>query len=319
MTDAALAASASQPTYSVGNGETVTAWIVSDLVETSFPGTPAPAEDRVNYRFINGFVDVGDLPCRKAFQQTMIGRDIKPDTDWPVSHLNLPGSNRRVEFTGFWHVPTHVQRWLKGTFRSDAARQAHLRLRTCGGVRIWVNGVEQLRFEPFIRNVESSRDITLDLAAGDNEVLLLCEDLAERDIIWFFELEVIDAVPLTVVLPVPLNREETKRLAALVRDVHPARDVFSGSALELVFGAAPTSDLPVHIAVKSHGHERAALADVETVLKAGQSSLTIPETIGIADGYHGVRITSDREPALSPASSTPPSCAISRRKRPLAT
>lgn len=94
MTDAALAASASQPTYSVGNGETVTAWIVSDLVETSFPGTPAPAEDRVNYRFINGFVDVGDLPCRKAFQQTMIGRDIKPDTDWRVSHLNLPSTLR---------------------------------------------------------------------------------------------------------------------------------------------------------------------------------------------------------------------------------
>jgi hypothetical protein len=291
MTDGPFAANASQPTYTATDGETVTAWMVSDLVETSFPGTPAPAEDRVNYRFINGFVDVGDLPCRKAFQQTMIGRHIAPDTSWPVSHLNLPGSNRRVEFTGFWHVPTHVQRWLKGTFRSETARKAQFRLRTCGGVRIWVGGVEQVRFEPFIRNVESSRDIALDLAAGDNEVLLLCEDLAERDIIWFFELEVIDPAPLTVVLPVPLDREETKRLAALVRDVHPARDVFSGSALELVFGAAPASDLPVHIAVKSHGHERAALAEVDTALKAGQSSLTIPETIGIADGYHGVRIT----------------------------
>ncbi len=291
MTDGPLATGTSQPTYTVPTGETVTAWIVSDLVETSFPGTAAPAEDRVNYRFINGFVDVGDLPCRKAFQQTMIGRDIAPDSSFTVSHLNLPGSNRRVEFTGFWHVPTHVQRWLKGTFRSDTTRQAHFRLRTCGGVRIWVGGVEQVRFEPFIRNVESSRDITLELAAGDNDVLLLCEDLAERDIIWFFELEVTDATPLTVVLPVPLDREETKRLAALVRDVRPARDVFSGAALELVFGAAPASDLPVHIAVKSHGHERAALAEVDTVLKAGQSTLTIPETAGISDGYHGVRIT----------------------------
>lgn len=245
----------------------------------------------MNYRFINGFVDVGDLPCRKAFQQTMIGRDIAPDAGFTVSHLNLPGSNRRVEFTGFWHVPTHVQRWLKGTFRSEVARQAHFRLRTCGGVRIWVGGVEQVRFEPFIRNVESSRDITLDLAAGDNEVLLLCEDTAERDIIWFFELEVIDPTPLTVVLPVPLDREETKRLAALVRDVRPVRDVFSGTALELVFGAAPANDLPVHIAVKSHGHERASLAEVDTVLKAGQSSLTIPGTTGISDGYHGVKIT----------------------------
>ena len=101
MTDAPLATGMSQPTYTVPPGETVTAWIVSDLVETSFPGIAAPAEDRVNYRFINGFVDVGDLPCRKAFQQTMIGRDIAPDSSFTVSHLNLPGSNRRVEFTGF--------------------------------------------------------------------------------------------------------------------------------------------------------------------------------------------------------------------------
>ena len=89
MTDGPFAAKASQPTYTVAGGETVTAWIVSELVETSFPGTPAPAEDRVNYHFINGFVDVGDLPCRKAFQQIMVGRHIAPDTSWPVSHLSL--------------------------------------------------------------------------------------------------------------------------------------------------------------------------------------------------------------------------------------
>ena len=132
------------PTYEVSRGETITAWIVSGLIRADFPGVAAPAEDRVDYRFINGFVDVGDLPCRKAFQQTMIDRDIAPENGFMVSHLNLPGSNRRVEFTGFWHVPTHVQRWLKGTFRSEAARQAHFRLRTCGGVRIWVGGVEQV-------------------------------------------------------------------------------------------------------------------------------------------------------------------------------
>ena len=87
--------------YHVAPGETFTAWVVSDLHQTYFPGEPAPAEDRVNYRFINGFVDVGDLPCRKAFWAEMVGRAIEPESDWPAAHLNLPGSNRRVEFTGF--------------------------------------------------------------------------------------------------------------------------------------------------------------------------------------------------------------------------
>lgn len=286
-----LAGRDSAPSYIVAKGETVTIWAVSDLIETAFPGTAAKAEDRVNYRFVNGFVDVGDLPCRKAFQGRMIGRHIAPETAWIPSHLNLPGANRRVEFTGFWHVPTQVQRWLKTTFRSASARTVNLRLATCGGVRIWVNGAEQVRFEPFIRNVESRCDISLRLEAGDNEILLLCEDLAERDIIWFFELEVTDSIPLTVALPVALDQERTKRLAALARDIRPARDVFVNAPLELVFDAASEEDLPIHVVVTSHGHDRTILADVKAVLKAGQTSLTVTETIGITDGYHGIRVT----------------------------
>ncbi len=279
------------PTYEVSKGETITAWIVSDLISSGFPGTAAPAEDRVNYRFINGFVDVGDLPCRKAFWAEMVARAIEPESDWPTAHLNLPGSNRRVEFTGFWHVPTHIRRWLKGTFRTDAPRRLRLRLRTCGGVRIWVNGVEQVRFEPFRRNVESTSDVTLELQPGDNDILLHTEDLAERDTIWFFELELLDEAPLTVVLPVPLDSDEVGRLAALVRDVRPSRDVFVRSALELVFDAPPGSDLPLSVEVYSHGHDRAVLARAAATLGAAETRLSVPETLGIPDGYHGVRLT----------------------------
>ncbi|WEX91255.1 hypothetical protein PZN02_004901 [Sinorhizobium garamanticum] len=288
--NSAMAAASSDPTHEVSKGETITAWIVSGLISSDFPGVAAPAEDRVNYRFINGFVDVGDLPCRKAFWAEMVGRAIAPESAWPAAHLNLPGSNRRVEFTSFWHVPTHVRRWLKGTFRSEAPRRLKLRLRTCGGVRIWVNGVEQVRFEPFRRNVESVSDVTLDLRAGDNHILLHSEDLAERDTIWFFELELLDEAPLTVVLPVPLDRHEVARLAALARDVRPSRDVFIMEALEIVFDAAPGNELPVAVEVYSHGHDRAVLARAEATLGAAETRLVIPETLGIPDGYHGVRL-----------------------------
>lgn len=287
----ATIAASSAPTYAVLTGETITAWIVSELISSDFPGVAAPAEDRVNYRFINGFVDVGDLPCRKAFWAEMVGRAIEPEGDWPAAHLNLPGNNRRVEFTGFWHTPTHLRRWLKGTFRTEAPRKLNLRLSTCGGVRIRVNGVEQVRFEPFRRNVESQSDVTLELKAGDNEILLHTEDLAERDTIWFFELELLDETPLTVVLPVPLDRDEVGRLAALARDVRPSRDVFIDKALEIVFDAPPGRDLPVLVEVLSHDHDRAVLARAIATLGANETRLAIPETLRLPDGYHGVRLT----------------------------
>ncbi|MBB4008802.1 hypothetical protein [Allorhizobium taibaishanense] len=277
-----------QPLYEVCQGETVTAWLVSPLIATSFPGEPAPAEDRADYRFINGFVDVGDLPCRKAFWATMVGRLIAPEWDWPVDRLNLPGANRRVEFTHFWHGPTHVRRWLRGTFKAPMARSLALRLKTCGGVRIWVNGVEQVRFEPFRRNVESATDIVLTLSEGDNDILVHTEDLAERDTVWFVELEVTDQVPVAVQLPAALDAETIDRLEGLIRSVRPARDVFVNEPLQLLFDEAAPVDVPVEVRVYSHGHDRALLVHEQLVLGAGESVVTIPQTRGIADGYHGI-------------------------------
>ncbi|HBF28499.1 hypothetical protein [Rhizobium sp.] len=284
------AANDSDPVYEVYSGETITSWVVSPLLADYFPGVAAVAEDRANYRFINGFVAVGDLPCRKAFWATMVGREIAPDVSWQPSHLNLPGSNRRVEFTNFWHIPTHVRRWLRGGFRANADRALNLRIRTCGGVRIFVNGVEQVRFEPFRRNVESVADVSLRLVAGENDILVHTEDLAERDTFWFVELEVTDAQPITVVLPVALDGEEVAKLEALVRGVRPSRDVFVGEPLELLFDVAPVDDLAVVVEVFSHGHDRAILVSTTAVLKAGETRLLVPEAKDLPDGYHGVRL-----------------------------
>ncbi len=221
----------------------------------------------------------------------MVGRELVPDVSWSTASLYLPGSNRRVEFTGFWHVPTHLRRWLKGTFRTALPRVLHLRLKTCGGVRIWVNGEETVRFEPFRRNVESSTDITLSLEAGDNQILVHTEDLAERDTTWFFELEVLDKEPLCVLLPVALDQDEVRELEGLSRGVRPSRDVFVNQPLELIFDTAPERDLPIELKIVGHGHERPVLAQSHLTLRAHQNRLTAGDMLGIADGYHGVHLT----------------------------
>ncbi|MBX4867557.1 hypothetical protein HJA87_20160 [Rhizobium bangladeshense] len=313
------------PAYDVGQGQTITAWAVSALIASYFPGEPAPAEDRVNYRFINGFVDVGDLPCRKAFWSSMVGRELIPDTSWPTESLYLPGSNRRVEFTSFWHVPTHVRKWLKGTFRTDAPRTLNLALKTCGGVRIWVNGQEAVRFEPFKRNVESATEIALPLGAGDNEILVHSEDLAERDTTWFFELEMLDKEPLRVLLPVALDQDEVRELEALSRGVRPARDVFVREPLEIIFDTAPERDLPVEIKIVGHGHERPVLVQSKLTLHAHQARLIVEDVSGIADGYHGIHMTIGSGPGsvirvidaafMSSISPLPPEPSLAARKR----
>src|SRR5690606_9833084 len=184
----------------IRRGDALNLWALSPEMAVDFPGVPEPAQDPVGYRFVNGFVDAGHLPCRKAFLATMLGRPIAPDTSWPVAAFYAPGSNRRVEFTQFRYTPTHLRRWCRASLITPAADAAPFRIATCGGVRIWVNGVEAARFEPFTRNAEQASDIVLPLAPGVNDVLVHTEDLAERDTNWFFELIYLGDLPLTLAL-----------------------------------------------------------------------------------------------------------------------
>ena len=96
----------SEPLLTIGRGDSLNAWALSPVEATYFPGEPAPAHDPQHYKYINGFVDVGDLPCRIATWRQVATSAIALRTDWPVESLYLPGSNRRVEFSQFRHRPT---------------------------------------------------------------------------------------------------------------------------------------------------------------------------------------------------------------------
>ncbi|MDI6838483.1 MAG: hypothetical protein QMD99_22555, partial [Rhizobiaceae bacterium] len=222
MTAPRFAETASAATgFAVAPGETVTAWAMSPVEARLYPGEPALAEDRVSYRFVNGFVDVGDLPCRVALWRELKSRRVAFRHQFEIDGLYLPGFNRRVEFSGFWHRPTRLARWLKTELVPAHAGDYVFRLATCGGVRIWVDGVECAVFEPFRRNRESETEIRLPLKAGGSEVVVLTEELAERDALWYFELTLLGPEPLTVRLPVEISGATVGLLKDLAEEVRP--------------------------------------------------------------------------------------------------
>src|SRR5690606_812029 len=139
---------------------------------------------------------------------------------------------------------------------TPAADAAPFRIATCGGVRIWVNGVEAARFEPFTRNAEQASDIVLPLAPGVNDVLVHTEDLAERDTNWFFELIYLGDLPLTLALAAGVDASALAAAIELAAGVRPASDVFAGEPLELVFDRPTLFDLPISFSIGSHGHDR---------------------------------------------------------------
>ena len=161
--------------FIVDPGGSVTAWAMGVFEQTFFAGVPALADVRVNYRFIIGFVDVGDLPCRVALWKEVASRTVALQSDFAITGLYLPGFNRRVEFSDFWHRPTRLSRWLRTRLVPTVAGPYRFRLATCGGVHIWVDGVLAARFEPFRRNKESVTEIELPLRAGGSDVVVLTD------------------------------------------------------------------------------------------------------------------------------------------------
>lgn len=281
----------SSPLLTISRGDSLTAWALSAVEATYFPGEPAPASDPQDYKYINGFVDVGDLPCRTATWQDVASRSVALRTDWPVEALYLPGNNRRVEFSQFRHRPTRLARWCRIRVSSPVDRYCSFDLHTRGGVHIWVDGELAGRFEPFTRNADQRSVVHLPLRAGGSEIIVLTEDMAERDTNWFFELVLVDDVTLDVYLPGVSLGEHVETLRGLSTQVRTQGDaVAADQALTLLFDT-PAS-IPVHIraVITSTSHTRAVLLDAEYALSAGATELALCAGHTLPQGYYDLHL-----------------------------
>ncbi|MFN4126475.1 hypothetical protein [Pannonibacter indicus] len=278
--------------FPVMRGSSITAWAMGPVHQTYYPGTPALAEDRVQYRFINGFVDVGDLPCRVALWEEIKTREV-PLEPFEVEALNLPGFNRRVEFSSFWHRPTRLKRWLKTRLVPSPAGPFCFRLSTCGGVTIWVDGEKAVSFEPFQRNRESSTEIELSLKPEGSEVTVLTEELAERDAIWFFELTLLSDAAITAVLPVDVAPAGIAALMELATSVRPDPFHSTTGELALVFAHAPDVDVSVTALIQPsvHMRDKPPLLQSSAVLRKGETRVSLPGAEALPDAYHPLDLT----------------------------
>ncbi|MBD8065167.1 hypothetical protein IC608_06745 [Devosia sp. PTR5] len=281
----------SVPLLTISRGDSVTAWELSPTTAIYYPGTPAPARDSQNYHYINGFVDVGDLPCRVATWRDVATRTVSLKTDWEVESLNLPGSNRRVEFTQFRYRPTRLNRWCRTRIAAPEDRYCSFRLTTCGGIHIWVEGELAARFEPFTRNESHDTVVHLPIKATGSEVIILTEEIAERDTNWFFELSLIDKVQLDIFLPGAEIGEQAGSLKALAAQVRCRGEVMSASADEdvvLLFDTPSAMDVEIEVSFASTSHTHASALRRRITLRAGATEVFVCHASELDDGYYNV-------------------------------
>lgn len=281
-------------TFSIAPGETVTAFAVGPLEQTHYPGKVRPGVDNVDYVFVNGFVDVGDLPCRTALLADIANRDAPSLTAFETTELVLPGLNRRLDFSGFWHVPTRLKRWVRTRLFPEISGVAPFEIATCGGVHIWVDGVRIDRFEPYQRNTAHMKDVALPLRAEGSDVVILLEDLAERDTNFWLELTWRGDTTLMQGVQTIADPAAIKTLMQLAREVRPTQVVFDGTApLSLTFDCPTSRDVQIeaHIRQSVHLSHKPPLFSTTVSLATGSTEVVLGDMDGLADAYHPLSLT----------------------------
>lgn len=280
-----------QPLLTLSRGDSLNAWALSPVEAQYFPGEPALANDPQNYRYINGFVDVGDLPCRTATWRDVATRTVTLRTDWPIESLYLPGRSRAVEFSQFRHRPMRLARWCRTHLAAPADRYCSFRLSTRGGVHIWVDGELAGRFEPFTRNTTQHTIVHLPIKSSGSDIVVLTEDMAERDVIWFFEMTLLDDVSLDLHLPGADLGNGGHLLSELASQVRPRDEVSGGSEpVVLLFDKPAETPVTIRAEIVASSHTHATLFDQTFVLPVGETELYLCRAGDLPDGYHGLNL-----------------------------
>jgi hypothetical protein len=219
-----------------------------------------------------------EYPCRTAFASERRGKrpiitgDFVPGRNW------LPFGAPRVDLSGFWFRPTVLGTWARTVIKAHTAGQATLRLGTCGGAILFVNGRELGWMADYVRNLEAKRDFTTELRAGENEVMIWFDDLAERDARHFFQLDYISGPDAEQALPVPVAAETADAIEAALDRMHFEHPAYRSGEVALVTSAPLPVDAEAAIAIEGDFMSTEESVKLTGTLPAGATRLPLAET-----------------------------------------
>lgn len=230
--------------YNIPTDASVTRWWVTDVRRVPFESPRETFDAPVNLG--EGYVQIV-YPVRKAFLQSV---DLDAVSPWngPWNTVYFPFENNRVDFTTFSHTPHHFSLFAKTTVRAAEPGRYRFDAYTCGAIKVWVNGVESFTFAPYTRNVAGREFVTLPLEAGDNEIVVYADELAERDVFFYFELRNRDPRTLVGVLPVESGADDILAAERFLTSCYFERDCFREGKLSFRYdGSLLSSETEVSI------------------------------------------------------------------------
>ncbi|EJZ21496.1 hypothetical protein, partial [Rhizobium sp. Pop5] len=131
-----------------------------------------------------------------------------------------------------------------------SAGRATLRLSTCGGAILFVNGREQGFVAPYERNLEAQQVFEVELSAGLNEIRVYFDDLAERDARFYLQLDYLEGPEVETSVPVPVAAGDTDALETILEGMRFDRTAYFGEDVTILFPKPLPVSLTCHVEIE---------------------------------------------------------------------
>lgn len=274
-------------------GEPVRYWQLSEVQEERFDTPDQPMKGEMDPFFFltkhKNFIP-HEYPCRTIFAETY--RAKRPDVRgaFEASRWWLPFGSPRVDLSGFWFRPTRLATWARTYLDVAEAGTAKIRLGTCGGAVLFLNGAELGWMAPYGRNLETKQEFELPLKAGLNEITLFFDDLAERDARYFYQMDYLSGPSAQIAIPVPVDGDIAESIEAALEGMHLDRPAYFSGDITLLFAKPLPVAVKVNVAVEGDFMSRERF-DYDYKLPAGATSLNLGASENAPADFRHFRIT----------------------------
>lgn len=218
-------------------GQPLTSWRVSPIAEERFDVAPRPMQGEMDPFFFltkeKNFIP-HEYPCRTEFAKRY--RDRRPDERTTPGEMRTVSGfgSPRLDLSGFWFRPTRPAARAEAVVVCDNPGRARLRLATCGGSILRVNGKEVLWTAEYKRNFETMAEVEVDLLEGESRMELFLDDLAERDTRFYAQLDWIDGPPARAGIVIEGDPAHAAAVEAALEAMHFPRVSHDGGPVTLV-------------------------------------------------------------------------------------
>ncbi|SIQ35700.1 PA14 domain-containing protein [Halanaerobium kushneri] len=277
--------------YTVQKDGYLNHWKISKLKEKYYNSNPDTMEAKIDNSWLDKGFSIHQYPCRKEFLAEYEDREINLRNNPAAENIYFPFGNPKVERSGFWFIPTYLESWAESLIKVPETGEYKFKVKTCGGIKIWIDGKEIVDFRPYARNIEKNKKFSINLDKGSHKFQVFFNDLAERDTLYYFALQSQNDIKIKQIIEAEKDLRKAKDLEKFLQSAHFKVDTYREGKIKLHFSHSFVENLDLKISAGGDFVDFIDQTVREVILPKNKKEIEIGSVEDYPMGFNHFKIT----------------------------